>query len=487
MLASRRFGTNAAIAVGVLLLWAWGVWVSNYRRWFLVSGCIVAGTLAVTIEGLECSGDMGIIIRRRFGDKRADILAAHRQGQAHLDVATIIPSFADPTLDFPEYRGRRRDGVVAGPPLNRDWSAHPPRCLWRQPVGGGYAQFAISGNTAVTIEQRGGDEAVVCYDTETGRERWQHSYPARFTEVMGGEGPRATPTISEGKVYSLGATGALACLDQASGRPDWTVNILEGNENVRWGMSGSPLVFDNVVVVNPGAQNDGNKGKAVVALNRKTGQRIWASGEAPAGYSSPMLATLAGRRQIVLLDGDRIAGYDPEGAGVLWSYAWKTQYGINVSQPLILEGDRIFITAGYGMGGAMLQVLQSDGQWSIRELWKKPTMRCKFTSPVYYRGHIYGLDEGILACIDIETGQRKWRDGRYEHGQLVLTDDLLVILSETGKLALVEATPDGHHQLGTLPAVEGAKTWNPPALAAGKVFVRNAEEMACYDLAARGP
>ncbi len=485
--ASRRFGTQVAIVVGVFLFWAWGVWVSNYRRWFLVAGCLVAGICAVTIKGLECTGDMGIVLRTRFGDKRQQALESHRQAQTEFGPAPAWTPAVDVSLDFPEYRGRNRDGIVTGPPLNRDWATNPPRCLWKQPVGGGYAQFAVAGNAAVTIEQRGDQEAVVCYDTATGIERWRHAYVARFNEAMGGEGPRATPTISGGEVFSLGATGRLVCLDLPTGKLRWSTYILEGNENVRWGMSGSPLVFDNLVVVNPGAQTSSKRGRAVVAVERKSGDIVWTAGDTSAGYSSPMLATLGGHRQLLLFDSVRIAAYDPARGDELWSHPWPTDYGINVAQPLILDGDRVFISAGYGMGCAMLHVSESNGAWAVKVVFQNVKMRCKFTSPVYYDGHIYGLDEGILACIDATTGQQKWRDGRYDHGQLLLSGDLLVVLSERGKLVLVEASPEGHRELGSIAALEGAKTWNPPALAGGRAYVRNADEMACYDLTASNP
>jgi outer membrane protein assembly factor BamB len=480
--ATRRFNTNAAVVAAVLLFWAWGVWISDYRRTFLVVGCIVAGVLAATIEGLECTGNMGIVIRPRFGKKSIDVVTAHRQQQQVLAADPYVAA-AEPALDYPAYRGRNRDAVVIGPPLRRDWVVRPPREVWRQPIGGGYAQFAIAGNAAITIEQRGGDEAVVCYDTATGVERWKHVYPARFIEAMGGEGPRATPTVADGNVYSLGAAGKFVCLDLVTGEPKWAVDILDGNKNVRWGMSGSPLVYDDVVVVNPGAQTDSAKGRAVRAYDRNTGSIRWASGNETAGYSSPMLATIAGHRQIVLFESNQLAGYDAQTGTELWSYPFETQYGINVAQPLLLDDDRVFITAGYGMGCVMLRVSESNGKWSAEKVWDSNKLRCKFTSPVYQSGFIYGLDEGHLACLDAKTGERKWREGRYEHGQILLSGDLLVVLAENGRLALVEATPEGHREIGAIPALRGAKTWNPPALANGRLYIRNAEEMACYELA----
>jgi outer membrane protein assembly factor BamB len=364
--------------------------------------------------------------------------------------------------------------------LWRDWAATPPRLLWKEPVGGGYAGFAVAGNLLMTIEQRGGDEAVVGYDTASGGERWAYAYPALFSERMGGDGPRATPTIVDGRVYSLGATGRLVCLEAATGQRRWETDILEG-DNLSWGMSGSPLVYDRFVVVSPGKQ--GAAGHTLVAYDRATGQKVWASGQARAGYSSPMLATLAGVRQILLFDGERLAGYDAGTGQELWHFDWQTQQDINVAQPLVLEGDRVFVTSGYGVGCAMLKVTHENGRWEPRPLWRKRTLRCKFTSPVALAGILYGLDEGVLTCIDEEKGERKWVGHRYGHGQLLLAGDLLLIMAETGELALVEASPAAFREVGRITVFEG-KTWNCPALAGGKAYCRNDQEMAAYDLAA---
>jgi outer membrane protein assembly factor BamB len=332
------------------------------------------------------------------------------------------------------------------------------------------------------LEQRGENEAIVCYDIDTGHERWRYAYPAHFAETLGGEGPRSTPTISQGEVFSLGAKGMLVCLNGSTGKPKWSVNILEGNDNIIWGMAGSPLVYDRVVVVNPGAQNKSTSGKALVAYDRSTGKPVWSAGDRRAGYSSPMLATIAGTRQIVLFDGQGLGGYDAKTGKELWQFKWdETLNGINVAQPLILENDRVFISSGYGIGCALVQVSRSGDQWSATQVWKNKAMRCRFNNPVVYKGDIYGLDEGLLVCLDPNTGQRKWREGRYGHGQLLLSGDLLVILSETGQLALVEANPQRYRELGSFPAIEG-KTWNYLALMDGKAFVRNHLEMACYDL-----
>jgi outer membrane protein assembly factor BamB len=404
-------------------------------------------------------------------------------------VAPATDLAGDRPTDYPGYRGRLRDGVVReGPALARAWTT-PPRQVWRHPCGGGYAGIAVAGSSAVTIEQRGDREAVVCYDTDTGLERWVHDDPQRFSDQtrMGGDGPRATPTIADGAVYSLSATGELVCLNAADGKPRWHVNVLDGNKNITWGLSGSPLVYDRFVVVNPGKQEPSATYGAVTAFHRETGEAAWNGGDAHAGYSSPMLATLAGRRQVLLFDQAGISGYDADKGTVLWQFAWETpqQPEIKVAQPLLLPGDRVFLSSSYGNGCAMLKVGPgNEGKLAVTPLWNNMRMRCRFTSPVADDHFLYGLDDpGVLVCLDQETGGVKWRGGRYGHGQLLRAGDLLLIQAEDGELALVEATAEAFRELGRFAAL-GGHTWNTPALADGKAYVRNDQEIACYDLRA---
>jgi outer membrane protein assembly factor BamB len=467
-----------------ILLGIWLLFLSGLS-WLWRLGILLLVPLAAlaAVREVKFTGDMEPVIDYRWSPPQDDLVEAHRRRQPPAEIADKTAFPAIQPVDYPEYRGRARDGVVTGPALARDWRTKPPRLRWRQPCGGGYASFAVVGDYTVTLEQRRDQEIVVCYDAATGQERWEHAYPARFSEVLGGEGPRATPTIADGEVYSLGAAGHLVCLDAASGRLKWSVDILENKDNnVRWGMSGSPLVYDRVVVVNPGKQQKRAAGTALVAYDRATGKPVWSSGNTRAGYSSPMLATLAGKRQILLFDGEGLAGFDAAEGKELWRYDWETQQWINVAQPVVLDGDRVFVSSGYGVGCAMLKITFTEGKWGVEPLWRNKAMRCKFTSPVLYEGHLYGLDEGILACVDAETGRRLWKGNRYDHGQLLRTRDLLVILSETGKLALVEATPTALRELGVIDALEG-KTWNHLALANGVAYVRNHREMACYELA----
>lgn len=477
----RVFATSIICQLTLLLTLIWFV---GFSGWSLMTRLGTLAVLAAVVFGsvrrVWFTGDMVAVPEFRWTPTRVEAILAHQKGQEKAPAANVTEVT---NTDFPEYRNRNRDGIVTGPPLARDWRAQPPRLLWKQPCGSGYAGIVVVGPSAFTLEQRGEDEVIVCYDTATGKERWTYSYPDHFTEALGGEGPRATPTIVGNDLFSLGARGELVCLEAGSGKLKWRVNILHGNKNIDWAMSGSPLVYDDLVVVNPGKQTDEATGKAVQAFHKDTGKPVWSAGDAKAGYSSPMLATLCGQRQILLLDAGVMAGYDPATGKQLWSFPWdKTHMGINVAQPVVLDGDRVFISAGYSQGCAMLKLSQANGKWAVEELFHNKNMRCKFTSPVYYKGYLYGLDEGILACMDPQTGERKWRRGSYGHGQLLLQDDLLVILSEDGELVLVEATPERLKELGRIPALQGPRTWNHLALANGKAYVRNHVEMACFDL-----
>ncbi len=412
-------------------------------------------------------------VRRRTWSQRA--------ATGKSDSATIVTS----AHDVLEFRGPRRDGIVDGVKLSRDWTEHPPKLVWRQPIGGGYAAFVVAGPLAITIEQRRDKEAIVAYDFDTGREQWKYDYPALFSESLGGVGPRATPTIHEGRVYSLGATGVLACVELATGRPLWNVNVLEENAagNLDWGMAGAPLICGNVVAINAGNQRGTTASRAIVAYELATGKRAWAAGEAKAGYASPMLASVAGAPQIIIFDAAGLAGFDASAPAELWRIDWKSQFDINAAQPVVVGDDRMLITSQ--AGAALVHVAATDGGKLLAEtVWKNNKLKSSYACPIVYQGHVYGIDETLLACLDLASGRQLWkaRSGDYGHGQLLLRGDLLVVLAETGELALVEATPERFHELGRIQAIEG-KTWNNPTLAGARILVRNHLEMAAYDLA----
>jgi outer membrane protein assembly factor BamB len=394
------------------------------------------------------------------------------------------PAAAPAALPAPywtDFRGPRRDGHYQQGPILTAWPDIGLPLLWQQPVGGGYASFVIANGKAFTLEQRRRQEVAAAYDVQTGRELWTNSWDADFQEAMGGPGPRATPTWHAGKVYVLGAEGELRCLDADNGRLIWRKNILEDNgaENLTWAMAAAPLVVDEKVIVLPGGRN----GKSVVAYHKDTGEPVWKVLDDKQAYSSPMLATVAGKRQILVVSADRMMGLEPADGALLWDYPWKTQYDVNSSQPLVVGDRRIFISSGYGHGAAMVELSPAaGGRFAVREIWKNTRMKNKFTSSVLHEGYIYGLDEAILACLDAETGELKWKGGRYGYGQVLLASGHLIVTTETGELALVKATPERHVELARFPALDG-KTWNHPAIADGRLLVRNTTEMACFRIA----
>jgi len=376
-----------------------------------------------------------------------------------------------------DFRGPLRDGHYRERAILSRWPAAGLTPLWKQPVGGGHASFVVAEGRAFTVEQRGSREAVVAYDVTSGRELWSNAWPALFNEAYGGAGPRATPTWHRGTVFAVGADGEFRALDATSGAMRWRTNILHdaGASNLEWGMSASPLVIGDLVVVVPGGD------RAVAAYDRRTGKRAWTALEDGAGYSSPMVASVAGVEQIVVFAASRVAGLSPDGGRVLWEYPWTTQSGINVAQPLVIGNDRVFISSGYGMGGAVIEIARHGDDFTVREVWRNSRMKNQFTSSVHHEGFIYGLDQTILACLDAATGEVKWKDGRYGHGQVVLASGHLIVLTEDGELALVRATPERHQEVARFRALDG-RTWNHPALAGGYLLVRNAREMAAFDL-----
>jgi outer membrane protein assembly factor BamB len=379
------------------------------------------------------------------------------------------------------FRGPNRDGRYEELQVLTQWPASGLAPIWKQPIGVGYASFVIADGRAYTIEQRRGQEVVTAYDVATGRELWKQGWNAQYSDSTG-DGPRATPTWDDGRIYALGATGELRCLDAKTGAVAWGRNILTENQasNLSWAMAASPLVVDDKVIVLPGGAN----GKSVAAYNKLTGAPVWKSQNDPQAYVSPMLATLAGRRQIVIVSASRVMGLAPEDGSLLWSHVWDTDMGINVSQPIMVDKNRLFISSGYGKGAALIEITGSGKNFEARTLWENINMKNKFNSSVLHEGHVYGLDEGILTCLDVNTGERKWKGGRYGYGQVILASGHLIVSSDAGELALVKATPQQYTEVARFAALEG-KTWNYPAIAGGRLLVRNATQMAAYNIAAQ--
>jgi outer membrane protein assembly factor BamB len=384
--------------------------------------------------------------------------------------------------EWPGFRGPNRDGIIPGVRVDTDWSRSPPVEMWRRHIGPGWSSFAVGGDLLYTQEQRGDDEIVACYRVSTGEPVWRHRDPARFWESNAGAGPRGTPTLSDGRVYAFGATGILNVLDAGNGTVLWSRNAAAdtGIEVPDWGFASSPLVIDDIVVIAVSGR--------LVAYDVRTGNQRWAGPKGGAGYSSPHLVTIDGVPQILLLRGSRTISVAPADGTLLWEDVWVP--GVGIVQPALAADGDVLITTGDAMGGVGMRRVTASKEptgWHVEERWTSRGLKPYFNDFVVHEGHAYGFDGSILACIDLQDGTRKWKGGRYGNGQLVLLaeQDVLLVVSEEGDLALVGATSDGYAELARLPALEG-KTWNHPALVGDVLLVRNGEEMVAFRLPLAG-
>lgn len=482
-------GSLLALMIGIIGLSVWFFFLSSFKatlRYCLLGVVLVViiGFLA-SVRSFDVTGYLGIIPRFRWQSDPQEQLELARLSSADSGLPPIDPTI-DPRTDFPRYRGLTGDGVVQSLELlANDWNVRPPKLLWKRPCGGGFSGFAVAGNVAVTLEQRREQEVIVCYDRTKGTERWIYAYDAHFRDPTG-SGPRATPTIADGLVYSLGADGDLVCVDVRTGRKRWNVNILADCKAKRivWGMTSSPLIADGRVIVNAGIDPAANASMAVVAYDAKDGNRLWASGDRGAGYSSAMRATVAGQDQVVLFDAGGLAGLSLEDGKELWRYAWPTFQDMNIIQPLAIGPNTFLISSELSNGCAAVRVTRSGKEFTAEAIWQNRYLGSKYANPVILNETIFGLSNGTLVCLDARTGERLWRGKAYGHGQMLAVDGHLVILGERGELALVAADQRAFRELGRLSVLEG-RTWNTPALAGRLLFVRNDKEMACLELALR--
>jgi hypothetical protein len=421
--------------------------------------------------------------------------AAIESGSSAPASSELASRAAGPAADWPGFRGPHRDGVSRGAPIETDWSKSPPVELWRRPVGPGWSSFAVHGDLIYTQEQRGDGEVVACYNLTTGEPVWRHSDTARFWESNAGAGPRSTPTLSNGRVYTFGATGILNALDARSGALVWTRNAAADTaaEIPYWGFSSSPLVVDDVVIAAVAGQ--------LAAYDLASGEPRWTGPAQGSSYSSPHRLTIGGVTQIVLLTGSGAISVEPATGKMLWEHPWE---GFASLQPAITaDGDLLISTSGNtgGLGMRRLAIAQRPGSqptqkeqsqstqeapagWTVEERWTSPGLKPYFNDFVVHNNHAYGFDGRILSCIDLAGGERKWKGGRYGNGQLVLLPDqnALLVLSDEGELALVAATPEKFTELARFPAIDG-KTWNHPVLVGDIVLVRNDQQMAAFRLA----
>ena len=391
------------------------------------------------------------------------------------------PDFASPQVnDAPRFRGANGSGQYLVDGMTTDWELTPPRELWRRPIGQGWSSFAAVGDHCVTQEIRKGKETVVCYHIDTGQEVWKRPIDETFEEVTSGAGSRSTPTISDGNVYAFSGLGKLSCLRGTDGEPIWVRDLRDPNaEPILFGFCGSPLVHGEYIYIMLGGSHG-----SLVAVNRTTGEVVWKTGERRGSYSSPVLLDLGGQHAVIIHDAVGMFAYEITSGKQLCKFDWgrDSEEQVNACQPAIVDKNHILLSSGYGVGSVLVRLQRQDDEvWNATEVWRTIQLKSKFQSLLVRDGFVYGLDEGILTCIDLETGERTWKKGRYGYGQLIMVNDTLTIQSESGDITIVAVNPKRYQPIATINALTD-RTWNHPVVSRGSLLVRNDREAICFEL-----
>ncbi len=480
---ARGFLVPGATLIWLIAMAFW--WAASPRpgrgRRLIAVGSVVAIFAAASAGLLRHDGSVDGTARPRFRWRWQSGVSRALPGVAETSPAQsrVMPPGAQP---WPRFMGADGDGSVPEFTWSSDWQSTPPREVWRIPIGEGWSGFAIAEGRAVTLEQRGEQECVTCYQLTDGTLLWLHQEPTRFEENMGGPGPRSTPTLAPelGLVFALGANGTLNALDLATGLPRWQRNVLADSQskNLMYAKASSPLLHDHRVIV-----SGGKDGATLCAYAVADGQLLWSAGSDTSAYSSPVIRHLAGRDQLVSVNQASVTGHDPATGALLWRFEWPGDLP-KVCQPIPAGPDRLLVSSGYGMKSHLLEIQARDSGFQARALWSGSVPRTKFSSASVVGDQFYALDEGTLVCGRLADGSRVWRSGRYGYGQHLLCGrDLLLIQSEPGAIALVRADPAGLRELARLDALN-SKTWNPPALAGRWLLARNDREAVCFELPA---
>jgi outer membrane protein assembly factor BamB len=476
------YGVPLAMALTTAVLWMGRRW-KPLRRTSTVLVVVAGGWglfATARLEGFD--GSYWPELRWRWIASREQRFAGNSPSKA--TVGDVAPMALEASAeDWPGFRGPTRDGRVRRTRISADWTATPPRELWRMAVGPAWSSFAAVGNRLFTQEQRGESEVVVCYDADSGAEIWRHADITRFADVVSGAGPRATPTFADGRLYTFGGRAVLSCLDGSTGTLLWQRDLMTEIDAQLpvWGFAASPLVSRGVVIVYAG----GSAGRGLVAYEATTGEPRWHVAGSGMNFSSAQPVTLADRELVLFASTAKLVAVDPATGSVVWDYQHHGQRSMAIVQPQQISSRSIIVPFGDGGGLARIDVELVDNVWQVAERWRTRSLKPSFNDFVYYEGHLYGFDQNIFTCINAETGQRCWKRGRYGFGQVILFDEqgLLLITTEQGEIVLLEANPEQHVELIRLAALTG-KTWNHPVVARNRLVVRNGVEAVCYDLSA---
>jgi outer membrane protein assembly factor BamB len=375
--------------------------------------------------------------------------------------------------DWPQFRGPNRDGISPEAAVLKSWPASGPKVLWKAPLGEGYSQVVSAKGRLYAFAQQGEEQVAMAFDGATGKRLWRTRIDREYNDGQG-DGPRSTPTVDGELVYVLSAHGKLAALRTANGQAAWQHDLRAeyGANPPQWGVSTSPLVEGNLLIVNVGGAGN----KSIVAFDKTNGKPVWTSQGDGAGYSAPIAITVRGVRQVIVFTADAILSLSPKDGRLFWRSGWKTDYDVNAATPIFFPPDKLFVSSGYGTGSALLQINRTN----VAEVWRSKDMKNQFSSSVLHDGILYGFDNATFKAIDAATGNERWKQRGFGHGSLILAGGHLIVLSDRGKLALVNATPEEYRELGNAQVLDG-KCWTAPSLADGRLYVRNEEQLIALD------
>lgn len=379
--------------------------------------------------------------------------------------------------DWPQWRGPNRDGISKETGLLKNWPPSGPKVRWKAPLGPGYSSIAVSQGRVCTMANISENEMAICFDDATGKQLWSVRLDSAYQSGQG-DGPRSTPVIDGNWVYVLGAQGKLYALNAKDGKKIWSHDLKSeyGSEIPGWGTSTTPLVEGDLLLVDIG----GKTGHSIGAFNKKSGALVWKTHTDKQGYSSPIAITVNGGRQFLFFTGTALVSISPTGS-VNWKYPWRTSYYANIATPIFIAPDKVFISTAYDTGAAVLKLTGTKEKPSFQEVWKSKISQNHFNSSVLHNNHIYGFDQAILQCVEVNTGTEKWKKSGFGKGSVILADGHLIVLGERGQLALVEATPSGYKEKAQMQALNG-KTWTSPALANGNLYLRDEKEIISMSL-----
>jgi len=447
----------------------------------LFAGCGFGFSALLKSDGLW--GDFAVDLKWRWKESNEDQVVANRDQQPTVSLTDFAATDVEKWLanpEWPAFRGEDRSGRQHGQVVSSDWSANPPEQIWKIGVGPGWPSFAVAGKLLFSQEQRGSMETTVCYSADSGKEIWTQQIESRFEDSLGGPGPRATPTLADGGLFVMGASGHLMRLEPRTGDVVWQQDLrkVAVREPPVWGFCSSPLVTNSLVIVHAGGAGD----KGTLAFDVATGALKWSMASGDHSYSSPQLGIVGGEPLVLMLTNNGIELLDPQTGKLRLNYEWKHN-GYRDLQPQVINGDSILLPTGMGTGTRCIRVVKNGEQYSAEEIWTSRDLKPDFNDFVVFEGHAYGFDNAIFTCIDLKTGKRQWKGGRYGKGQVLLLKDsrLLLVAGEYGDVVLLKADPSSHSELATLKAIEG-KTWNHPVVIGDRLYIRNAEEAACFRL-----